>query len=492
MADERPRTHVSTRRYTRLSVKTTCQTLDSNKVILSVEIDEADFSRDVDAALEKIGREIRLPGFRPGKAPRKVLEARIGRDAARGQALQDSIPTYLARAVRENDVDIISTPDVQITSGEASGAVTFVATCEVRPVVTVPGYEGLRVEIESVEVADSDVDDVVQSELRRHGTLTDVDRPAAPGDFVVVDLVGSRNGEPVVGLAVDDWSYEIGKKWVSPAFDDQLIGLTAGGEVSFTDTPNGTEEPADFVVKVQSVQELVLPEPTDAWVADNVDGHETVDSWRSSITERLTEARWNQVRNGLVDRVTDALVELVDVEAPESMVAADHQRRVQNVVRQFAMQGMDLQQWLQATGQDTQSFVESFRPQSVKAAKVDLALRAVVAAQGLAATEDEVERELAGIAERTNENALRQAEMAGSKKKPKDVTVDQVRAAYQANDALVDLAAEIGKSKALDWLIHHVQYVDPSGKTLDSDLVVGHSEADHDHSHHHDHDQESQ
>lgn len=460
--------------------------------MLSVEIDETDFDRDVDAALERIGREVRLPGFRPGKAPRKVVEARVGRDVARGQALQDSIPSYLARAVRENDVDIIATPDIEITGGQDKGSVTFVATCEVRPVVTVPGYDGLRVEIEAVEVADTDVDEIVGTELRRQGTLTTVERAAALGDFVVVDLVGSRDGEPVVGLAVDEWSYEIGKKWVSPAFDDQLTGASAGDELEFTDTPNGTEEPADFKVKVTSVQELVLPTLDDEWVAANVEGHETVASWRAALVERLTESRWNQVRNGLIDKVTDALVQLTDIEAPESLVAADLQRRVQNVVRQFGMQGMDLQAWLQATGQDAQSFVESFRPQSVKAAKVDLALRAVVVAQGLAATEDEVERELAGIAERTNESARHEQQASGSKKKVKEVSVDQVRAAYQANDALVDLAAAIGKSKALDWLIHHVQYVDASGRTLDSDTVVGHSEADHHHDHEHDHDQESQ
>ena len=480
--------HVSGRRYTSHPVKTTCEAREGNKVVLSVEIDEADFSRDIDAALAKIGRDIRLPGFRQGKAPRKVLEARIGLDAARGQALQDSIPQYLARAVRENDVDIIATPEIELTGGQDSGPVTFTATREVRPVITVPGYAGLRVEIDAPTVSDSDIDEVVTAELRRQGTLTDVARPAAVGDFVVVDLIGSRGGEPVAGLAVDDWSYEIGKKWVSPGFDDQLVGASAGAELTFSDTPNGTEEPADFVVKVSSVQELVVPELTDAWVADNVEGFETIAAWRESVAERMTDARWNQVRNSLVEKVTDALVELVDVEAPESLVSSDLQRRVQNVVRQFAAQGMNLDQWLQATGQEPATFIDSFRPASVKAAKVDLALRAVVEAEGLQAGDADVERELVGIADRSNEDAIRQQMMSGSKKKPKLITVDQVRAAYQANDALADLAAEISKSKALDWLVHNVTFVDPSGATLDSDTVVGHSAADHDHDHQHDHD----
>ncbi len=467
-------------------MKSTSETLEGNKVRLSVEIDETDFDRDIDAAFNKIARDVRLPGFRQGKAPRRVLEARIGLDAARSQALNDSIPSYLARAVRDNDVDIIATPEIEITGGQDGGAVSFTATCEVRPVVEVPGYAGLRVEIDVVSVTDDDIESVVVAERRRLGTLVDAGRPAREGDFVTLDLVGSRDGEPVVGLAVDDWSYEIGKKWVCPTFDEQLTGAVVGAELSFSDTPNGTDEVADFAVTVTAVQELTLPEADDAWVSENVDGFDTMSAWRDSIRERMDAARWDQARNNLVEKVTDRLAELVSIDPPESMVSADLQNRVQNVIRQFSAQGMNLEQWLQATGQEPSDFVDSFRPQSVKAAKVDLALRAVVVAQGLAASEDDVERELAGIAQRTNENAIRQQLMSGSKKKPKLVTIDQVRAAYVANDALVELAAEIGKSKALDWLVHHVEYVDPSGNALDSDTVVGHSEADHNHDHDHD------
>ena len=464
-------------------MKSTCEALEGNKVLLTVEIDETDFDRDIDSAFSKIAREVRLPGFRQGKAPRRVLEARIGIDAARSQALNDSIPTYLARAVRENDVDIIATPDIEITGGQESGPVSFTATCEIRPTVSVPGYAGLRVEIDVVEVDDSDIDEVVLAERRRLGTLVDADRPAQVGDFVTVDLVGTRDGEPVVGLAVDDWSYEIGKNWVCPTFDEQLTGAVAGAELSFTDTPNGTEEAADFQVTVSAVQELSVPDADDAWVAANVDGFDTLSAWRDAVRERMNQARWDQVRQNLVDKVTDKLAELVEIDPPESMVSADLQRRVQNVVQQFSAQGMNLEQWLQATGQEPSDFVDSFRPQSVKSAKVDLALRAVVVAEALTASDDEVERELAGIAQRTNENAIRQQMMSGSKKKPRLVSIDQVRAAYIANDALVELAAEISKSKALDWLVHHVEYVDASGTVLDSDTVVGHSEADHDHDH---------
>jgi trigger factor len=474
-------------------VKTTCESLDGNRVKLSVEVDEDEFAQHIDTAFAKIAQEIRLPGFRAGKAPRKVLEARIGLSAAREQALRDGVPQYLARAVREHNVDIVAAPEINIVDGEAEGPIKFDATCEIRPVISVPGYGGLRVEIPSITVQDSEVDDVVNAELRRLGTLTNVDRKVAAGDFVIVDLIGTRDGEPVAGLAVDEWSYEVGKKWVAPSFDDQLIGQKAGAVLEFSDTPSGTEESADFKVTINAVQELVLPALDDAWVNENIEGFDSVSQWRASVNERLAANRLNQVRNGLIERVTDSLAALVDVELPESMVAADLQRRVENTIRQFQMQGLDLGQWLQATGQDAGSFVESMRPQSRKAVQVDLALRAIVSAENLDATDDEIDREFEMMAARSNDAALREAQKAtGKKNKIRFVSAEQIRETYEANDALIDLSAEIAKSKALDWLIHRVEYVDDSGAILDRDMVIGHSEADHvaDHDHDHDDDQE--
>ena len=221
-------------------MKSTIETLEGNKVKLSIELEEAEFDREIDAAFRKIAKEIRLPGFRPGKAPRQVVEARIGKDAARTQAIQDAIPEYLSRAVREHDVDIIATPDVELKEGQEAGVVKFDATCEIRPEITVPGYTGLRIELQSPEVTDENLEEVIIGERRRHGVLTDIDRAAATGDYVIVDLAGLRDGAPVVGLNTEDWTYEIGRGWVAPGFDDQLIGAVAGAELTFTATPNGT------------------------------------------------------------------------------------------------------------------------------------------------------------------------------------------------------------------------------------------------------------
>ena len=228
-------------------MKSIIETLEGNKVKLSVEIDEVEFDRNIDKAFRKIANEIRIPGFRQGKAPRQLLQAQIGLGAARSQAIQDSIPEYLAQAVREHDVDLIATPQIEVTKGEEDGIVSFDATCEVRPIVTVPGYNGLRIELPALIVKEEDVDDAMKSERSRHGVLKDVDasRAIAKGDHVSLDLSGTREGTPVPGLNVEDWAYEVGKGWVSASFDEKLIGEKLGSTISYSEAPNGTTDIAE-------------------------------------------------------------------------------------------------------------------------------------------------------------------------------------------------------------------------------------------------------
>jgi trigger factor len=459
-------------------VNSSLEALEGNRVKLSVTIDEVEFDRDIDLAFRKIAKEVRLPGFRAGKAPRRVLEARIGVAPAREQALRDAIPSYLRRAVREHAVDLIATPEVEITEGADAGPVGFDATCEVRPEVTVPGYGGLRVEVPNPAATDEEVDEALAAELKRHGQLTDVDRPAARGDYVVVDLAATRDGEPVAGLNTDDWSYEVGAGWVADDFDDRLVGASAGDELEFTVAPKATSEPAHFHVAVSRVQELVLPEPTDEWVADNLAEFDSVAAWRQSISERISAAKLDQARNLIVGRTTEALAALTEFDPPDSLVRSEMQRRAQATARQLAAQGIAIEQFLGITGQDPNTFVESLRPQAEQAVKVDLALRAVASAEGLVATEDDVEDEYRHLSLHVGQ-------------KP-----NQIRKAYEANDAVVDLKAQIRTTKALDWLLEHVEVVDEAGAPLDrAPLIAGrrHTHDDHDdeHDHEHEHDEPS-
>ncbi len=440
-------------------MKSSVEVLEDNKVKVYVEVEEAEFDKDIDKAFKLLAKEVNLPGFRAGKVPRKVLEARVGMGPAREQALRDGVPEYLSQAVRDNDVDLIATPEIEITDGEESGPVEFEATCEVRPVITVDGYKDLKVELPSVEVDDSDIAEAQEMELARDATLDTVERAAAEGDFVVLDLEATRDGEEVTGLNTEDWSYEVGQGWVTDDFDSHLVGASAGDVIEFESTPKGTDQPADFKVTVQTVQARELPELTDEWVDENVGEFDTVEDWTASLRQSLADQKLSAARQQAGTKLNDALAALVEIEVPEAMVNSDLNQRVQGTIQQFQAQGIDFEQWMQATGQDPESFIESMRGQSEIAVKSDLALRAVAAAENIEVSDDELEREYARLAMQYNQKA-------------KDI-----RKAYEQNDAVGEIVAQIRKGKAFDVLVHSATYVDENGTEIDRDLLIG----DHDH-----------
>jgi trigger factor len=442
-------------------MKSTVEPLDKTEgnegrtlVKLSVEVDEDEFDRDIDAAFRKIAREVRIPGFRPGKAPRRILEARIGTAPAREQALRDAIPQYLAQAVREHAVDIIATPEVDITAGQDDGPVTFDATVEVRPTVIVPGYAGLRVELPGIEVDDADVDEPIQVERRRQGELVDVDRPAARGDYVTLDLAATREGEPVPGLNAEDWQYELGRGWIAEDFDERVVGSTVGDKLTFTTVPTGTEDSADFTITVKKVQELVVPELTDEWVSENIGEFDTVEEWRNSVRERLSDIRLGQARQMLVERASTALADLVDDEPPEALVNAELRQRAEAFVMQLQSQGIALEQYLAATGQDQVALMEGLKDAAARAVKVDLALRAVADAEDMQVDDDELEAEYERIGVRVGQKPA------------------QVRKAYERSDAVPELRVELCKRKAMEWLLRTVEVVDGEGRTIDRSVLL--------------------
>lgn len=440
-------------------MQSTVEQLEGNKVKIDVSVDEAAFEQDIELAYRKLARQVRIPGFRPGKAPRRIIESHLGdegKKAARAQAIEDAIPKYLAEAVRQHDIDIIATPKVDHVHGsdDIVGPISFHCEVEVRPIVSLAGYAGLRVELPSVSASDQEIDEVMTNERKRHGTLVDAARAIGTNDQVTLDLAATRNGEPVPGLNVEAWLYEVGRGWVAKGFDEQLVGMSAGDEKQFKAVPNGNEDEADFTVKVVKVQELQLPEPTDQWVVDTFGEFDTVAAWRSAIAERMNVSRLNQARNSVVDRVTDELAKLVDIDLPEAMVDGDLRSRVRNTVETFQRQGIAIAQFLQITGQTEEQFLEQLREQSRKAVRVDLALRAIATDRNLEATDDDVNVELERIALRAN------------------VKTKRVKSLYEKNDAIGDLKAQIRKSQALEWLVREVRYVDTEGREISTATLL--------------------
>ena len=234
--------------------------MEGNLVRLSVEIDEPEFDRALSDLVRTLGRQVRVPGFRPGKVPRKVLEARMGgAGALRAEALRESLPDFYAQAVVDTELDPIAQPEIDITSGENAGAVSFDAVVQVRPIVSIPGYDGLQVTLPGLAVTEDEVQRQVDRLRENDAELQTVERPAIDGDLVTIDLHGSdATGAEVVG--VDDYLYEVGSASVVPELDGELHGAKAGAILAFdAANPNEPEARVAFRVLVKEVKVKKLP-----------------------------------------------------------------------------------------------------------------------------------------------------------------------------------------------------------------------------------------
>jgi trigger factor len=439
-------------------VKATVEPLEGNKVRVSVEVDEAEFDKAIDAAFRKIAREVRIPGFRPGKAPRKVLERRLGTNVGREQALHDSLPEFYAQALSENDVDAIAPPEIDITSGEADGEgpLAFDAVVEVRPEVQVPGYGGLRVTIDRPVVDDEEIDAQVDRMRRVQATLAAVDRPSAEGDTVTIDITGTLDGEQQDGLTAEDYAYTVGSALITPEVDENLRGVKPGEILSFPATHPDEDETRqlEFKVLVKSVEEQVLPDADDAWAEENT-AFATMDELRSSIGKNIEARKKLQARMQMDEGTREALAQLVEEEPPATLVDQEVQQRLQEMALRLQAQGLDLEGWLQATGKQPQELLDEMREPAAQGVKVDLALRAVADAEDLQCDDDDLDAEIQAVAVRVKE-------------KPKKV-LDRLERGGQ----LPGLRSDIRKRKALDWLVERVEVVDQEGQPVDrADLEV--------------------
>ena len=428
-------------------MKSSVEPLEGNKVKLSVEVDEQEFEKALDAAFRKIARDVRIPGFRPGKAPRRLLEARIGVEAARQEALRDSLPEFYVQALREADVDAIAPPEIDVTSGTDDGPVAFDAVVEIRPRVSIPGYQGLQVKVPSPEVADEEVDRQVDRLRAQSGELKVVERPALDGDFVTIDIKGQRDGEAVEGLTADDYLYEVGSAQVATELDDELRGAKVGDILAF-DAEAADGESVSFRVLVKEIKERLLPEVTDEW-AQEASEFETAEELRADLRSRIGMVKRVQAQMALRDQAVRALVELVSDDAPEPLVVAEVERRVHDLAHRLEAQGADIGQYLEATGQSQESLLAELREGAEQAVKADLALRALAEVESVEVTDEDIEAEIGRLAERMG-------------RKPAEIRRQLDRA-----EQMPAVRSDIRKTKALEWLVEHVEIVDEEGRPVD-------------------------
>lgn len=305
-------------------MKSTVEQLSPTRVRINVEVPFAELEPDFQRAYKELAKQVRLPGFRPGKAPAKLLEARIGREAMLDQIVNDALPSRYGQAVAESDVQPLGRPNIEVTKKEYGQDLQFTAEVDIRPKISLPDLSALTVSVDPIEIGEDDVDAELQSLRTRFGTLTAVDRPVAVGDVVSIDLSATVDGEDIPNAAAEGLSHEVGSGRLIAGLDDAVVGLSADESRVFTAKLVAGEhagQEAQVTVTVRSVKERELPEPDDEF-AQLASEFDSIDELRASLSDQVRQAKRAQQAEQIRNATIDALLEQVDVPLPESYVQA--------------------------------------------------------------------------------------------------------------------------------------------------------------------------
>ena len=448
-------------------MNSTLETLEDNKVKLSITIEAEEFEPSLTAAYTAISKEVKIPGFRQGKVPRKLLEQRFGPEMAREEALRQALPEFYSKAVVDNGVDVIAAPEIDITGGQSEGDVSFDAIVEVRPKITIAGHDSLKVEIPSPIPSDKNLTERVDSIRRQHAELETVERSAADEDHVTIDITGTIDGEPVPGLTAEDYDYVVGSGAVVAEIDENLRGSSAGDELTFSaDHPDDSQDDTiDFVVEVKEVQASILPEANDEF-AKEASEFETMDELRDDLMARLDDVKRSQSTQALDSNIGEALAALVDVDLSEALIEDEMDNRAQDMAMRLQAQGIQLEQYLQITGTTPEQFREQLREQSEVSARVDLALRAVGEQEDIEVSDEDLDDELRVLATQL------------------DQSLERVREQLTDAGRLESIRSDMRIRAALEWVTDRAEIVDEDGNPVDRDLLETpdheHEHADHD------------
>ncbi|HTV10569.1 MAG TPA: trigger factor [Acidimicrobiales bacterium] len=430
--------------------------MEGNKVKLSVEVEETEVERAVDETFDRFTKELTVPGFRRGKVPRRVLEARIGKAVARREALDKHIPVWYGWAVNDKSVDVINEPTIEVTAGQEQGPLSFDAVVEVRPRLKLEGYQGLKVRVPSPVVTATDIQAQIDRLRGNFAELAVVEREARIGDSVIIDMNATRDGKPVAGMSYSDYSVELGAGNDLPELDEHLPGAKAGASVTFEADLGGAT--AQVEVQVKQVQEKVLPEETDEW-ASEASEFSTVVELRKDIETRLSEVKRAQAALTLRNAVLEGLVGLVNEEPPSVLVDAETQHMAEELGNRLDAQGIPLQRYLDALSKTLEELVGQLKEQAVPAVKSDLALRSIADAVGIEPSEAEMEDFMGRMAAQAGVDAqafISQVERAGRR---------------------LAVRSDLRKSKAFDWVVEHAEISDEEGNPVDRASLARPSEA---------------
>jgi trigger factor len=357
-------------------VKTAVEELSPTRVRLSVEVPFEELKPSLDKAYREVAKQARIPGFRPGKVPPRVIDMRIGRGAVLTEAVNDALPDLYSKAVQEAEVFVLGNPDVEVTKLEDGDEFTFTAEVEVRPKFDLPDLSTLAVTVDNAAVTDDDIDEYLSSLRERFGSLKAASRPAESGDFTTIDLSASVSGEPVEDAQASGLSYQIGSGSLLEGLDEALVGLSAGDSATFSTELAGGDhegEDAEVTVTVQSVKVKDLPELDDDF-AQLASEFDTLEELRSDTRKQLERSKLMQQAAQARDRGIEALLDAVDIPLPEKYVEHEQEHLRESVDQQVAQMRMSFDDYLEMIGKTAEEQAADVVEQSQRGVKTGFIL----------------------------------------------------------------------------------------------------------------------
>jgi trigger factor len=438
-------------------VKSTVEQLSPTRVRINVEVPFDELKPNFDRAYKKLAKQVRIPGFRPGKAPARVLENRLGRGVVLDEVVNEAIPVKYSEAVSSEDVKPLSRPEIEVTQLEDGVSLAFTAEVDIRPEITLPEAEDISVEVDDVDVTEEEVTEQLDGLRARFGTLTGVERAAAKDDFVVVDLSATVDGQEVEEAATTGMSYQVGSGELVEGIDDALVGLSAGEEATFTTNLVAGEfadREAAVKVKVTAVKQRELPDADDEF-AQLASEFDTLDELTADLRDRVGKAKRMQQATQARDKVLDVLLERTEVPLPQSVVAAEVDVRQHDLLHAFDHDEDRLVEFLTSQGKTREEFDTEAREEAERSVKTQLVLDAVADAREVGVSDMELTQQIVAQAQRYGvqpEEFLQRAQQSG-----------QLGAVY----------ADVRRGKALVTVVRRATVTDGAGNAVDLTEFLG-------------------
>ncbi|MEI7517697.1 MAG: trigger factor [Mycobacteriaceae bacterium] len=360
-------------------MKSTVERLTPTRVRISVEVPFAELQGDFDRAYKQLAQQVRLPGFRPGKAPAKLLEARVGRGAVLEQVVNDALPARYSEAVTTEELRPLGQPEIEVTKIEDGEELTFTAEVDVRPDIDLPDLSELKISVDPIVVADDEVEAELAGLRARFGTLKGVERPAETGDFVSIDLSASVDGEDVPDGKTEGLSHEIGSGQLIEGLDEAIVGLSDGESAVFTTKLLAGEhagQDAEVTVTVKSIKERELPDPDDEF-AQLASEFDTIAELRENLVEQVQRVKRIHQAEKIRDSALETLLELVEVPLPEAIVSAQVDSALHNAIHPLDHDEDRFAEALESQGSSREKFDADNREAAEKAVKTQLLMDAI-------------------------------------------------------------------------------------------------------------------